>query len=152
MKVIFLDFDGVLVTAKSLRRASGEAAEADPLCVTELNRLTDITGAKLVISSTWRLWRSFSDLQRLLKHWSVKGECIGLTPNLCKIQGGVYFNKCRGEEIAGWLASQDMKEIQRFTILDDDRDMGALLPFLIQTKMESGLTTAHVHKAVAMLK
>lgn len=53
MKLVFLDFDGVLTNANSFRKASGYNAPADPPCVTALNRITDKCGAQIVVSSAW---------------------------------------------------------------------------------------------------
>ena len=64
MKVIFLDIDGVLNThesATTLRESFVERGadlmgfnRFDKNCVARVNRITDETGAKIVISSSWR--------------------------------------------------------------------------------------------------
>ena len=61
MKIIFLDIDGVLCTAKSVgllkTNIDGRLAKQfDPDCVVRLNHITDATGAQIVISSSWRLY------------------------------------------------------------------------------------------------
>lgn len=45
----------------------------------------------------------------------------------------------RGEEIQNWINSFD-QVIEKFVILDDDSDMEHLLPYLIKTSYEFGLT------------
>lgn len=47
MKVIFLDFDGVITTEKSRW-----CLDKDKMLL--LKRIVDATGAKIVISSSWR--------------------------------------------------------------------------------------------------
>ena len=73
MKVIFLDIDGVLNTPASIKLAPifvegaptwyGRHLHAfDKNCISALNKITDATKAKIVISSTWRLM--FEQAQR----------------------------------------------------------------------------------------
>ena len=64
MKIIFLDFDGILnheafYKERYEKRNDGNVIEhpynqIDPKCVANLNNLCEATGAKIVISSTWR--------------------------------------------------------------------------------------------------
>ena len=51
MKLIFLDVDGVLNSAEWLETNQGEI---DPAKVRLLKQMIDATGAKVVLSSTWR--------------------------------------------------------------------------------------------------
>jgi hypothetical protein len=52
VKVVFLDIDGVLVTARTLKERSGKYKVADNKCIYALNHLTMMTGACIVISSS----------------------------------------------------------------------------------------------------
>ena len=57
IKVVFLDFDGVLNSKeffKSPRHEESEAGALDPEAIARLNRLLAATGAVVVISSSWR--------------------------------------------------------------------------------------------------
>lgn len=54
MKVVFLDIDGMLVTARNLKQRSEMYAVAENKCVYALNYLTSITDSAIVISSSWR--------------------------------------------------------------------------------------------------
>src|SRR5690606_17731337 len=93
-KVVFLGFDGVLVNRESLRTASGFRSKGSSDCVAALNRITDKTGAVIVVSSTWRRkGRGF--VLRTLRAWGVTGRMIGITPVLNAVD--------RGEEIQAWL-------------------------------------------------
>lgn len=64
MLVVFLDIDGVL---------SREDGPKTPDLVGRLNRITDMTGAVLVIHSTWRWLHSLSALTEYLRGWGVTG-------------------------------------------------------------------------------
>lgn len=139
---LFLDIDGVLVNRNSLRKASGLKATADPACVAELNRITDATGAKIVVSSTWRRGgRKF--VMEKLRLWGVSGRIIGCTPILNAVD--------RGDEIQAYIDAST-RPIGSFVILDDDSDAFHLSGRLVQTAFESGLTLADADRAIALLQ
>lgn len=149
-KVIFLDFDGVLINHKSWYVRSGGHATGDPPCVVELNRITDLTGARIVISSSWRIGTSVAELRSILLSWGVTGKVIGKTPRLLIESGTLCIAQPRGSEIQSWI--DKCERVERFVILDDDSDMGPLTPFLVKTKFETGLTTADANRAIAVLQ
>jgi hypothetical protein len=147
MRIIFLDFDGVLVNRQSFltrnalyERGSRQQEKADPPCVNALNRIIRETGAYIVVSSSWRLGTPLCELETLLLDWGVRGVVLDKTP--------VYPSKTRGFEIEGWLQTC---AATNFVILDDDTDMGALLPRLVKTSFKTGLTEADADKAIALL-
>jgi hypothetical protein len=135
VRIIFLDIDGVLNSElyyKSERtKPDGEVLidprdawrcnDIDPLSVSYLNEIIDKTGAKVVISSTWR-HLGIEKLQFILGNRGFTGEIIGLTPRGC--EGCV-----RGNEILGWVRSNkpligdDYHDFNSYVILDDDSDM-----------------------------
>lgn len=128
MKIIFLDIDGVLNHEQFYKtRKKGEIeyplSELCPKTIGNLNVLIAETGAKVVISSTWRLGSGATELQIQLEGMGFTGEIIGCTPNL-KGEGCL-----RGNEILKWI--KDNKEIigadyfnyTEYVILDDDSDM-----------------------------
>ena len=94
----------------------------DPKGVEFLNTLIKSTGAKVVMSSTWRIGREIEELQALLDARGFEGEVISKTPRGPDIS-------CRGDEIYKWI--QDNQELTgcfyadytRYVILDDDSDM-----------------------------
>lgn len=144
MRVIFLDVDGVLVNRFALKLAHDMKMReiADPRCVKNLNALTARTGAKIVISSCWRIGRTVDELKQLLHKWRVEGEVIGKTIN--------NWDWERGQEIQEWLDRHP--ECESFVIIDDDRDMKHLLSKLVQTRFEPGLTAADVVRAARILE
>ena len=155
MRVIFLDFDGPLIPIMSYQnpRVSGKSAVAWPPCVTALNRITDTTGARIVVTSVWRA-DGFMMTKERLKEWGVTGKMIGITPDLTN-RGPVLWNSVpRGLEIEAWIKqyTEDREAVETFVILDDDKDMEHLIPHLIHTPFEVGLTEADADLAIKRLK
>jgi hypothetical protein len=151
MKVVFLDFDGPIIPEQSHRNRRCLLEKAWPPCVAALNRITDTTGAKIVISSSWR-WGGEPDAKTLLGLWGVTGEVIGITPILetaWKPDSKLWTAVPRGREIAAWFEGKE--SVKSFVIIDDDGDMEELKPYLIQTPFECGLTEADADLAIAML-
>ena len=143
LRVIFLDFDGVLVTPASSFRRTGTGIVADPAAVDALNYLISETGARLVITSTWRLEYSLGELSELLHSWKVQAEIIGIAPS----------GSSRGDEIQEWLDNcGESTPIDTFVILDDLTYMGKLSPRLVSTEFESGLTMDDARRALEFLK
>ena len=69
-KIIFLDFDGVIVTFET------RFNDIDPECAKHLKRVVDETGAFIVISSTWRKHHDFIDLKEMLHNHGISGEKV----------------------------------------------------------------------------
>lgn len=70
MKVIFLDVDGVLnsndyIEYTSKNNVKGILEEIDPKKIDMLKQVLNITGAKIVVSSSWRNIRKFEKLREL---------------------------------------------------------------------------------------
>ena len=144
--IIFLDIDGVLVTRACYQvpdRSDSILRAFDPRCVLALQRIVSETQARIVVSSTWRQG-THEQFQRLRDHIAAQGitaPVVGRTPE--------FRGQDRGDEIADWLYGHP--RITRFVILDDDDDMGHLLPKLVRTDFEDGLTADHARRAVEML-
>jgi len=139
MKVIFLDIDGVMITANS------SIGRFDPTCVENLKQVMDQTGAMIVVSSTYRSL-GFERLKQLFETNGITNGLIGLTP---MIPYGT-----RGEEIKQYLeeASLDPSTpINHFVIVDDHDNMGELHPYLIQTNGTIGLDHTIRDKAIQFL-
>lgn len=123
MKVIFLDIDGVLNSEEyALSLGMVGMLGIDPDKVRILDRILEATGAKLVISSSWR---GSSDLLADIRR--DVGEYIDITPRLSGI---------RGSEVKAWL---DANPVDRYAILDDDSDFYKYQP-LFKTTWKKGLT------------
>jgi hypothetical protein len=148
MKIIFLDIDGVLNCENAYRNGEcqyqewiwedGRKDHYQRFCVRSkelLNKLIDETGAKIVISSTWR----HSGIEFMKKVWEIEemsGEIIGITPSM-RAKG---YNIPRGMEIQYYLENDlkfhhinwdkviqqeymDKSGVDNYIIIDDDSDM-----------------------------
>lgn len=158
MKIIFLDIDGVLVNDfnhnnRIILHYQEEGVEhrvnyarLDPKCVGWLNKITAETGAKLCLSSTWRIGplSEFELTKRYLKSEGVEAEFVGRTPSAheCGSWG------IRGIEIQDWL---DRNPTDKFVIIDDSSDMEHLTPRLTRTQPDVGLTETEAKIAIEML-
>jgi hypothetical protein len=147
MKVIFLDFDGVLNShAWFDAEPSPKIDEFDPACVARVDKICRRSGAVVVISSSWRSGTPFHRLADFLMAQGLQAKVVGTTP-------ADYQEKFRerGDEIEEWI-SRNRKNLESFVILDDDGDMGKLKKFLVQTDPKIGITDADVDSAVAILE
>ena len=108
MKVIFLDIDGVLVCYDSVdKTAEKPKLPIDPEthmhnfhkpCVKNLNKIIEATGAKLVLSSTWRFIEGLDKTNEHLTKNGVVAQCVNQTPDLNrKMTNGVWIPTPRGE-------------------------------------------------------
>ena len=151
MKIIFLDMDGVINPMNEyyehLEATKGEFGlgadrlrYVNPRCSALLNEITDKTGAKLVLSSCWRVGRDLDELQAEFIRKGITGELIGKTPRT---------GERRGVEIQYWL--DDNPEVSQFIILDDDSDMEHLMSHLVRTDTEEGLTRKETDEAIRRL-
>jgi len=160
MKILFLDFDGVLNSTAFAIRVQGEDRKGvmglDPVAVARVNRVCAETGAEVVVSSTWRRQRTRTRLQEILREVGFTGKVRGKTANDVPCTDPLskrHFGE-RGDEIQAWLNSAVLcgLEIESFVILDDDMDMRHLADRLIKTNFAEGLLDEHVERAIAMLK
>lgn len=150
IKVIFLDVDGVLNSRRYMVRLNGEFncvpkyKQIDPILAKRLNKITDATGAYLVLSSTWRiLFKRIVEIRELFAKAGVTGNFLGSTP---------IDNNKRGMQIAEWMDKHSsIYPIEKFIILDDDSDMEHLISSLIQTDNRYGLTYSNVNQAIKAL-
>ena len=126
MKVIFLDIDGVLnytewyVSDRNPGNLEGQEADVDPLCAERINRICRETGAKVVLTSDWRVnWPYCID--RLGRGGLEKDLVIDKTPEHMWLEHAPEDYKSRGAEIEHWLS--DHPECDSYVILDDRKDM-----------------------------
>jgi len=136
MKVIFLDFDGVLNVMSDGKDEFGDCFH--PPFVNNLKSIIEHTGAKIVVSSSWRI----DGMEKVMTMWqkrNLPGEVIDATPTIF-----VQKDRCiqfwnnnmadiptnqipgyaipRGCEIDYWLKNQS-SSVQNYVILDDSSDM-----------------------------
>lgn len=148
MKIIFLDIDGVLnshewIHANQHLFNAGRLfmhQNVDRTAVARVQQICDATGAKIVISSTWRRLNTLEQLQNVLRNHGLASEVIGTTPILSDF---------RGKEIQQWLDNNG--PIESFVIIDDDGDMLHLMDRLVKTSFDTGLQDRHVSQAIETL-
>jgi HAD domain in Swiss Army Knife RNA repair proteins len=123
MKIIFSDIDGVL-NCKRTPNPRKFPYIVDPKLVDRLRSIIELTGAQVVLSSTWRY-----DPAGLFsaRHWGI--PFIGVTPDLP--------HEPRRNEILAWLKQHPT--ISRYAVLDDEDDDLDGLP-LFQPSSLTGLT------------
>jgi HAD domain in Swiss Army Knife RNA repair proteins len=147
MKVLFLDVDGVLNSAdwfhKLDPKVKGAIHELDPKAVKRVQHVLEVTGAVIVLSSTWRKIPNLTAAIGL--------PIYDVTP--------VHDSGHRGTEIRMWLNAHP--DIETFAIIDDDADAGdghnALIPGpplksrFVRTHWKHGMYGRHEKKLIELL-
>lgn len=154
-KVIFLDMDGVVCTHRACVPRDDRGAiftYLDPVVIDMLNDICEKTGAKIVISSSWR--KLTTEMNMVLAAAGLK-QCHFFFSKDEK-NGGFYTNKfstkghSRGHEVDDWL--RDHPGIDCYVILDDDSDfLDHQKPFLVQTDSYDGMGYRDYKRALMIL-
>lgn len=142
-KIIFLDIDGVLnvevfinafwaickqlklnrAEENNFRQVNLRDEYGNLFCPTACNQLAWIikeTGAKIVISSTWR-HSGLKVMQEMWKARNLPGEVIDITPSNRQDRNLPFKERAdRGHEIKEWMSKN---KVDRYVIFDDDDDM-----------------------------
>lgn len=148
MKVLFLDIDGVLHSTRSREafggRPNGVGADQlklfDACAVFLIRRCCKETGARVVLSSSWRV----------VHKWSAIGEALGLP-----IIGATPTDETldvRGEEIAAWMRVNGTPT--RYAIVDDDDSelLPEQRPFVVCAPSDDGLQWRNYERLLELLK
>lgn len=138
MKIIFLDIDGVLCTPRSHLAYSvnknSEWKKWDPTSAALIARVCQETGAKLVISSTWRLPHHRSELFESLVEYGLTKYVFG---DLSDDKSGWLTPDCilesRGYEIRQWV---ERFKPSTYLIVDDNLDFDSDQNYLITDASE----------------
>lgn len=149
-KVIFLDFDGVLCTARQCV-ASGERgviAGLDPVGLRFLDRICASNDIEVVISSTWR--EQGERKRRIFYEIFCAAGCVNLAKSIHKNwRTPSLSDGNRGQEIEKWLSENDC---DGYLILDDDQDMLEYQkPFFVNTDSRNGILFEHYVQALKIL-
>jgi|688.fasta_scaffold148713_5 hypothetical protein len=154
-KIVFLDIDGVLNTDLTKERTptyyinTGWGMQKrrytgiEPYKVDILIRILRETGAKLVLSSTWRHHEEMQDYMWKQLGKEVKERYIGDTP----VEPGCAY---RGKEIYDYL---QLNPYKNFVILDDDLSVKDYFhkEFIETNPYKTGLTDELADKAIKLL-
>ena len=151
MKIIFLDIDGVLNSVIYDRQKSDGDGNIDRTRLALLKSLVDETGAKIVLTTSWR------------NHWSNNPDeldeiGIEIVEDF-KSAGLEIFDKTphigylgRAQEVRSWLSERD--DVESFVIIDDNPfGWGDLEDAFVQTnyRIGRGLEDEHIQKARGIL-
>jgi hypothetical protein len=152
VKLVFLDFDGVLNSQAFFRedRSRYMSTNLDRAAVARVSRIVERTGAKVVVSSTWRIGNGVAELRALLAKHGFAGDVIDVTPVVVHTEPDGSKRVARWREIDAWLAA-NMGKWSTFVILDDEPDMGPHAGRHVRTELEDGLLDVHVERAVDLL-
>lgn len=148
MKIIFLDIDGVLNSESSCQAYGGypwpqkDYDRFQDVSVKLLQKLVRITGAKVVLSSTWR---------ETIDSLELFGDFLGI-PIIDKTRLGPS-GEARGLQIQTWLNNYKGEDpIESYIIIDDNSDM---LPDqmrnFVQTDSEIGFMVPQYRQATDLL-
>ncbi len=146
MKVIFLDFDGVISTYEMSWRI-------DPNKLMLLDKIVQATDAKIVVTSSWKhgcdnVEEFKSKIYTRRGSKDIKDETpFGKFINqIYDITDGCGY---RGEEVEKWLNNH---EVENYAILDDDSDFkNEQLFHFVQTDTYEGLTSREVKLCITIL-
>ena len=149
MKVIFLDFDGVLNSEKYIRSCGHYGVAIDSSRMVLLKQIVDATDAVIVLSTSWR------------EHWdSNKYYCdeTGLEINSIFNEFGLeIFSKTpnlgsnREQEIKMWL--DEHNDMENFVVLDDAFLSADYLNghFVKTSNYRNGIDEKNVKEAIGIL-
>lgn len=130
MRILFLDFDGVLNDDSFFERGGGESNLSKHIFldkysltdnldwdkVARLNEIVHETGCFIVLSTAWR-YLGLDDCKNVLmmKGFKYPHRIIDLTPDV------KFDNDSRVQEVMTWLILNDIeKDISSYVMLDDD--------------------------------
>jgi len=134
MKIVFLDIDGVL-NCETTPNPRKFPFIVDAVLLRRLERLIEIAGAQVVLSSSWRF-----DPAGI---FSARYYGVPFVDTIPDLPG-----RPRSEEILAWL--HDRPEVERFIVIDDEDDGLDPLP-LFQPSPRTGLTDELVRGAADYL-
>ena len=150
--IVFLDFDGVVMPAKSIseawannRKFIKHEVTFNKECTDRLNTILERSNADLVICSGWRNEEYIqAHMVEVLIANGVRLnplKYLGITPDI--------NNGHRGYEIQAWIESN--KFLGKFVIIDDEEDMMPMMDYLVNTNSGLGITDEDVEKALKIL-
>lgn len=161
MKYLFLDIDGILRTYQSDLEWSkklnvplfkGTDRLFDPKCVEYLNEIIYLTGARIVITSNWRLRLTLDELKKALRARGVIGSIEGVT-DLYPLKDFPIPLGNRGLEILRYVQSKNLSKNNYVVIDDQINDIINFVTFDRVHKVDPmvGLTSKDVDKIIEIL-
>lgn len=180
MKVLFLDFDGVLNSHRFMLEDRSQyktgVVGLDPKAMAHVNYICGKTDAEIVVSSSWRYGHSLSELRDILCAVGCTAVVRDTTPlpkeiandrlaslfdergmaaseeSFLDVRRGLSVVQGRGHEIDVWLRTWSKTlDIESFVVLDDDSDIEPHMDRHVKTAFADGLTSDHVPLALEIL-
>ena len=146
MKVIFLDFDGIINDYLTINEINDYNVEI-------LKRIINETNAKVVITSSHKYpYQRNNNMAGFLNSYYIKGlrekgiDILDWTPHIK--QQGIKYDQ-RKQEILEYLKNHP--EITQYVILDDDDIIEPLKEHEIFLDLQAGLREKHVIPAIRIL-
>lgn len=146
-KVIFLDIDGPMIPVRAYwlpTQTKPHVSVFDPVAVSLLNKLIEASGAKIVMSSSWRkqgydvvvelLSKNGVDPKHLHEDWDTPWK----------------FSSQRIHEIKWWL--DDHSEVTHYVAIDDESLLTDFVPNAIQADTYEGFSLRNYLEAEAFLE
>ena len=150
MKIIFLDIDGVVNCWSTKERAPSKVVGVEQRLIAYIKEIVDATGAKIVLSSTWRKDWAFDLLNG--KDWDYLSKEFAKQDLYFLDYTPIRRDSNRGEEIKEWLESTGY-DIYSYVIIDDDmfdiRDLHE--GHMVQTSFNDGIKPDAVKMAIEIL-
>jgi len=172
-KIIFLDVDGVINSNDWAEWCyhnidfckNGGSNLISPSLVEKVINICNNTGAKIVLSSSWRHWslgKTIKDLNRYRDLRPILKFLVGITPRTDERFRGkeikYFLTKCKEQyfytEYGEQLSDERYQFYQtpKYVIIDDDTDMlEEQLPYFIHTDFLYGIRDIDVEKAIKIL-
>lgn len=144
MNVVFLDVDGVLNNYRTTCQSPEGYRGVSTKLVRRLKNIIKSTDSVIVLTSTWK---ESSDVELAYLHKKLGG--MKIVDSTCTVDNRSFL---RGTEIRNWL--KEHEDVEHFVILDDfdfNYKEEDLIPYLVLTNPENGLTDDDVLKAVEIL-
>lgn len=156
----------ILIDLKKCKKQKKYILDIDEEKVKLLSYICRVTGAKVVLSSSWRSdWKNGKEnlklkpsilLQELFDKYDI--DIIGITPQIPRSNDiDEKYHSWRENEIKDYLSKH--REIESFCVIDDEEfDLQTLKDYLVKTKFRDvknnmgGLNEGHVKQAIKILK
>lgn len=150
MKIIFLDIDYVVNCMSTKERAPSGVIGVEQRLIAYIKEIVDATGAKIVLSSTWRKDWAFNLLNG--KDWDYLREEFAKQNLYFFDYTPIHSDSHRGREIKEWLESTDYN-VRSYVIIDDEMfDIKDLHEgHMVQTSFNDGINPYAVKMAIEIL-
>lgn len=149
MKVIFLDFDGVLNSRdyRDIHGSSGAGIDKSKLPL--LKKLIDSTGAKIVLSTSLRTYWD-KDPNKCDHYGKIINETFAMFGLEVYDKTPISDNGRREDEILQWIV--DNLGIKNYVVIDDGfLSANYINKHFVQTSDAEGLQETHIDKAIKIL-